>query len=141
MKDPLKEFTQLRTAMIKHQAELQEELAAINAALGTPVAVSAPSASSATLSIATSPKGRRGPRKRAENSLSLPAEWVRPFRDHCVTSRVPFFFKQWGGVRKHVTGRHLDGRTWDELPPVSPDPLPPLAIRRVLAAELAMKPT
>ena len=71
MKDPLKEFAQLRTAMIKRQVELQEELAAINAALGTPVAVSTPTAPSATLSLATAPKGQRGPRKRAENSLSL----------------------------------------------------------------------
>ena len=29
---------------------------------------------------------------------------------------VPFFFKQWGGVKKKKTGRLLDGRTWDELP-------------------------
>ena len=28
----------------------------------------------------------------------------------------PFFFKQWGGVRKSKTGRTLDGRTWDEVP-------------------------
>lgn len=71
----------------------------------------------------------------------MPAQWVRPIRDHCVTNRIPFFFKQWGGVRKHITSRLLDGRTWDELPPVSTELLPPLAIRRVLAAELSMKPT
>jgi protein gp37 len=29
---------------------------------------------------------------------------------------VPFFFKQWGGVRKHETGRELGGRTYDEMP-------------------------
>ncbi len=29
---------------------------------------------------------------------------------------VPFFFKQWGGVRKHTTGRLLDHRTYDEMP-------------------------
>ena len=45
------------------------------------------------------------------------AEWVRPIRDHCVTHGIPFFFKQWGGVRKHTTGRLLDGRTWDDFPP------------------------
>ncbi|MEZ4364494.1 MAG: DUF5131 family protein [Kofleriaceae bacterium] len=37
-------------------------------------------------------------------------------RDQCINSDVKFFFKQWGGVRKHVTGRVLDGRTWDEMP-------------------------
>ncbi|HVK77245.1 MAG TPA: phage Gp37/Gp68 family protein [Kofleriaceae bacterium] len=42
--------------------------------------------------------------------------WVRSIRDQCVASNVKFFFKQWGGVRKHVTGRVLDGRTWDEMP-------------------------
>jgi protein gp37 len=43
-------------------------------------------------------------------------EWVRSIRDQCASSNVKFFFKQWGGVRKHVTGRALDGRTWDEMP-------------------------
>jgi protein gp37 len=42
--------------------------------------------------------------------------WVRSIRDQCVASNVKFFFKQWGGVRKHVTGRVLDGRTWDHMP-------------------------
>lgn len=46
----------------------------------------------------------------------LDEEWVRSLRDQCLRAHVPFFFKQWGGVRKHVTGRELDGRTWDELP-------------------------
>jgi protein gp37 len=44
------------------------------------------------------------------------AEWVREIRDQCVAARVAFFFKQWGGVRKSVTGRELDGRIWDEFP-------------------------
>lgn len=43
-------------------------------------------------------------------------EWVTSLRDQCVTARVPFFFKQWGGVRKHTTGRELEGRTWDQMP-------------------------
>lgn len=42
--------------------------------------------------------------------------WVRSIRDQAKASNVKFFFKQWGGVRKHVTGRVLDGRTWDEMP-------------------------
>ena len=29
---------------------------------------------------------------------------------------MPFVFKQWGGTRKHETGRTLDGRTYDEFP-------------------------
>ena len=46
----------------------------------------------------------------------MEAQWVRVIRDRCERARVPFFFKQWGGVRKRVTGRVLDGRTWDEMP-------------------------
>lgn len=45
-------------------------------------------------------------------------EWVRQVRDTCVQSGTAFFFKQWGGVHKKVTGRELDGRTWDEVPTV-----------------------
>jgi protein gp37 len=43
-------------------------------------------------------------------------EWVLDIRDRCVQQNVAFFFKQWGGVQKHRTGRMLDGRTWDEFP-------------------------
>jgi protein gp37 len=42
--------------------------------------------------------------------------WVRSIRDQCQAAAVPFFFKQWGGVRKSTTGRTLDGRTWDGMP-------------------------
>ncbi len=55
--------------------------------------------------------GESGPRARA-----MRPEWVRTIRDVCIQEGVPFFFKQWGGVRKHVAGRELDGVTWDELP-------------------------
>ncbi len=43
-------------------------------------------------------------------------EWVRSIRDQCRQASVPFFFKQWGGVRKSETGRRLDGKTYDEFP-------------------------
>jgi protein gp37 len=46
-------------------------------------------------------------------------EWVCDIRNNCLTSQVPFFFKQWGGVVKKRTGRILDGRTWDQMPRVS----------------------
>lgn len=55
--------------------------------------------------------GESGPRARP-----MQAEWVHAIRDRCIAAEVPFFFKQWGGVRKHTTGRILDGRTWDEMP-------------------------
>ncbi|PJH74645.1 MAG: hypothetical protein CO064_10980 [Anaerolineae bacterium CG_4_9_14_0_8_um_filter_58_9] len=43
-------------------------------------------------------------------------KWVKEIRDQCLTVKVPFFFKQWGGVRKKQAGRSLEGRTWDEMP-------------------------
>ncbi len=43
--------------------------------------------------------------------------WVRDIRDNCVNDGTPFFFKQWGGAVKKRTGRTLDGRTWDQMPP------------------------
>ena len=52
--------------------------------------------------------------------------WVRTIRDQCVKQRVPFFFKQWGGVRKSRTGRELDGRFWDEMPVARPAARPRL---------------
>jgi len=42
--------------------------------------------------------------------------WVIDVRNQCRKARVPFFFKQWGGVRKKQAGRTLEGRTWDEMP-------------------------
>ena len=42
--------------------------------------------------------------------------WVRELRRQCRQQDVPFFFKQWGGTRKHATGRSLDGHVYDELP-------------------------
>ena len=43
-------------------------------------------------------------------------QWVVDIRNQCQEAFVPFFFKQWGGVRKKETGRMLEGRTWDEMP-------------------------
>jgi protein gp37 len=43
-------------------------------------------------------------------------EWVLSVRNDCRKAGVPFFFKQWGGVRKSVNGRELEGRTYDEFP-------------------------
>ena len=45
--------------------------------------------------------------------------WVLDIRDQCVAAKVPFFFKQWGGVRKKAAGRMLEGRTWDQMPPIA----------------------
>jgi len=42
--------------------------------------------------------------------------WVINIREQCRAAKVPFFFKQWGGVRKAEAGRDLDGQTYDEMP-------------------------
>lgn len=55
--------------------------------------------------------GESGPGAR-----TMAKDWVVDIRDQCVSARVPFFFKQWGGVRKKRAGRLLDGRTWDQWP-------------------------
>ena len=46
----------------------------------------------------------------------LEREWVVDIKNQCVKAKVPFFFKQWGGVQKKKAGRLLDGRTWDQMP-------------------------
>ena len=55
--------------------------------------------------------GESGPRAR-----EMKPEWARSIRDQCVEARVPFFFKQWGGVQRKLAGRRLDKREWNEMP-------------------------
>jgi len=55
--------------------------------------------------------GESGPRARP-----IRESWVIDIRNQCQQKKVPFFFKQWGGVNKKKTGRKLEGRTWDEMP-------------------------
>ena len=43
-------------------------------------------------------------------------EWVIKIKDECKNAKVPFFFKQWGGVQKKKAGRLLQGKTWDQMP-------------------------
>jgi protein gp37 len=46
-------------------------------------------------------------------------EWVDSVLRQCRERRVAFFFKQWGGIQKHRTGRRLRGRTYEEMPQLS----------------------
>lgn len=55
--------------------------------------------------------GESGPHARP-----MRAEWVLNIRDQCLAAGVPFFFKQWGGTRKKMNGRKLEGKTWDQMP-------------------------
>ena len=43
-------------------------------------------------------------------------KWVIDLKNQCQSADTPFFFKQWGGVRKKRNGRILQGRTWDQMP-------------------------
>jgi protein gp37 len=43
-------------------------------------------------------------------------EWVITLRDDCKKAKVPFFFKQWGGVNKKKTGSTLEGKTYKQMP-------------------------
>lgn len=55
--------------------------------------------------------GESGP-----NSRPIKKEWVTKIRDKCLKSKVPFFFKQWGGINKKKTGRLLENKYWSEMP-------------------------
>ena len=48
---------------------------------------------------------------------------------------MPFFFKQWGGVRKSATGRTLDDRTHDDQPAVRDAEMPPRRLRLQLVGD------
>jgi len=58
--------------------------------------------------------GESGPKSRP-----IKESWAIDIRNQCQEKRVPFFFKQWGGINKRRAGRELEGRTWDELPSLS----------------------
>ncbi len=55
--------------------------------------------------------GESGPHARP-----MEKDWVRSIQTQCSVARVPFFFKQWGGINKKRAGRALDGRKYDEMP-------------------------
>jgi len=46
-------------------------------------------------------------------------EWAIDLLRLCKKNDIPYFFKQWGGVNKKRAGRILEGRTWDERPPLA----------------------
>jgi protein gp37 len=58
--------------------------------------------------------GESGPRARP-----MKREWVTEIKRLCRSADTAFFFKQWGGPVKALTGRTLNGRTWDEYPSIS----------------------
>ena len=55
--------------------------------------------------------GESGPKHRP-----MREEWATSLRDRCLEEDVPFFFKQWGGVRSKSGGRELQGEIWSQMP-------------------------
>jgi protein gp37 len=49
---------------------------------------------------------------------SMDPDWVLDIQKQCTTSKVAFFFKQWGGKNKKKAGRELNGKTYDEMPEI-----------------------
>lgn len=62
--------------------------------------------------------------------------WILSIMEQCTEANVPFFFKQWGGVRKSRAGRLLQGRTYDEFPAIQSHPMPDRAQRESRMAHL-----
>jgi protein gp37 len=77
--------------------------------------------------------GESGPGAR-----EMKREWVTSIQSQCVANGVPFFFKQWGGVRKSETGRELNGRYYDEFPTRSVSRIPAEPVRKLFLKELAI---
>ena len=63
-------------------------------------------------------------------------EWVLSIRDQCRRAKVPFFFKQWGGWNKKRNGRLLEGRSYDEMPLGSQNPVPERKDRLVMIEQI-----
>lgn len=57
--------------------------------------------------------GESGP-----GSRPIEENWVTYLRDKCLESKVPFFFKQWGGINKKQAGRELQGEIWSQYPKI-----------------------
>jgi protein gp37 len=55
--------------------------------------------------------GESGPRARPMRTA-----WVESILRQCRAANVAFFFKQWGGVRKDLSGRELHGHVYSEMP-------------------------
>lgn len=73
--------------------------------------------------------GESGPGARV-----MQREWVTSIRDQCSAAGIPFFFKQWGGVRKKEAGRDLDGEPHDQLPPRRTAKVDRATARRLLSS-------
>ena len=68
----------------------------------------------------------QGPLRGPSAPLSLHRPGARPMAEaraleilaECRRQKTAFFFKQWGGVHKKAAGRRLQGKLYDEMPPL-----------------------
>jgi protein gp37 len=67
-------------------------------------------------------------------------DWVLSIQAQCEDANVPFFFKQWGGVRKKVHGRTLQGNTYSEFPLRVSNPTLPAVTRKHFVKEIEGSP-
>ncbi len=79
--------------------------------------------------------GESGPGAR-----KMELKWVDSIRKQCSQAKVPFFFKQWGGVQKKRYGRLLNGQTHDSMPPRHRLPVPSKHVRMAEAERLTFFP-
>lgn len=63
-------------------------------------------------------------------------DWVLSIREQCEVANIPFFFKQWGGIRKKAAGRRLLGRTYDGFPNRVRHPTLPARLRLRHASDI-----
>jgi protein gp37 len=52
-----------------------------------------------------------------EHARPIQHTWVSSILRQCRTAGVLFFSKQWCGPRKDLTGRELNGRTYNDMSP------------------------
>jgi protein gp37 len=48
----------------------------------------------------------------------MQTHWAVDIRNQCLSAKVAFFFKQWGGLRPKSGGRKLDDREWSQFPEI-----------------------
>ncbi|OAI56445.1 hypothetical protein AYO47_02070 [Planctomyces sp. SCGC AG-212-M04] len=63
-------------------------------------------------------------------------DWVINLKRQCNAAQVPFFFKQWGGVRKSKAGRLLGGKEHNAMPPRNVRRVPKKSVRTRLIEDV-----
>jgi len=51
-----------------------------------------------------------------QKARPIKEEWVIDIKNQCEQKQIPFFFKQWGGKNKKVSGKLLQGKIYCQMP-------------------------